>query len=43
MERYKITADQAFQVVTRVSQQINRGLSDVADELTRTGSLPGTG
>jgi GAF domain-containing protein len=43
MERYKITADQAFQVLARVSQQTNRRLTDIADELTRTGSVPGTG
>ena len=43
MERYKITADQAFQVLARVSQQTNRRLADVADELTQTGSVPGTG
>jgi len=43
MERYKITADQAFQVLARVSQQTNRRLADVADELTRTGSVPGAG
>ena len=43
MERYKITADQAFQVLARASQQTNRRLADVADELTQTGSVPGTG
>ncbi len=40
MERYRITADQAFQVLARVSQQTNRKLVDVAEELTRTGAVP---
>ena len=39
MERFKITADQAFTVLTRTSQQSNRKLYDVADELTETGQL----
>jgi GAF domain-containing protein len=43
MERYRISADQAFQVLARVSQQTNRRLADVADELTRTRSVPGAG
>ncbi|WP_091213515.1 GAF and ANTAR domain-containing protein [Geodermatophilus siccatus] len=43
MERYKLTGDQAFEVLARVSQQTNRRLVDVADELTRTGSVPGAG
>jgi AmiR/NasT family two-component response regulator len=41
MERYKITEDRAFAVLTRASQQRNIKLRDVADELVRTGSLPG--
>jgi GAF domain-containing protein len=43
MERYKLTGDQAFQVLARASQQTNRRLVDVADELTQTGSVPGAG
>ena len=43
MERYKLTADQAFQVLARVSQQTNRRLADIAEELTQTGSVPGAG
>ena len=41
MERYKITEDRAFAVLTRASQQSNIKLREVADELVRTGSLPG--
>ncbi len=43
MERYRLTADQAFQVLARVSQQTNRKLVDVAEELTQTGTVPGAG
>lgn len=47
MERYKITADQAFLLLAKVSQDTNQRLVDVADDLTRTGVLetqaaPGT-
>ena len=41
MERYKITDDRAFAVLTRASQQSNIKLREVADQLVRTGSLPG--
>ena len=41
MERHKLTADQAFGVLTRVSQELNRKLADVAGELTDTGAVPG--
>jgi GAF domain-containing protein len=41
MERYKITEDRAFAVLARASQQANTKLRDVAEELVRTGSLPG--
>ena len=41
MERHKLTADQAFAVLTRVSQELNRKLADVAGELTATGAVPG--
>ncbi|MFD2091815.1 GAF and ANTAR domain-containing protein [Blastococcus deserti] len=40
MERYKITADQAFGVLARASQELNRKLVDVAHELTDTGAVP---
>ncbi|WP_232807111.1 GAF and ANTAR domain-containing protein [Geodermatophilus chilensis] len=43
MERYRLTADQAFQVLARVSQQTNRKLVDVAEELTQTGAVPDAG
>lgn len=39
MERHKFTADQAFQVLARVSMQANRRLRDVADHLVTTGEL----
>jgi GAF domain-containing protein len=41
MERFKITADEAFLLLTRVSQETNRKLRDVADDLTHTGTLRG--
>jgi GAF domain-containing protein len=37
MERYKITADQAFALLARTSQDTNRKLIDVAEYLTTTG------
>ena len=40
MERHKLTADQAFGVLARVSQELNRKLFDIAREFTDTGSLP---
>ncbi|MFC8190990.1 GAF and ANTAR domain-containing protein [Cellulomonas sp. NPDC057328] len=39
MERHKLTGDRAFAVLTRVSQDTNRRLRDVADELVATGQL----
>ena len=42
MERHKITAEQAFTLLTRASQRSNVKLRDIADELTRTGHLTGT-
>jgi GAF domain-containing protein len=41
MERYRISADQAFRLLTRVSQQRNRKLRDLAAELTDTRQLTG--
>ena len=39
MERFKITPDQAFGLLSAASQQTNRKLSDVAEALTQTGEL----
>jgi GAF domain-containing protein len=39
MERYRLTAVQAFDLLVRASSLTNRKLRDVADELTSTGSL----
>lgn len=39
MERYKLTADQAFALLTRVSQQSNIKLVDVARSLTDGGEI----
>jgi GAF domain-containing protein len=41
MERHKIKEDDAFTILTRASQRTNRKLRDVAQELVRTGALPG--
>ena len=40
MERHKLTADQAFGVLARVSQELNRKLADVAREVSDTGAVP---
>jgi GAF domain-containing protein len=40
MERYKITSDQAFTVLTRASSVTHLKLRDVAEALTRTGEVP---
>jgi GAF domain-containing protein len=39
IERYRVTADQAFQLLARASMTTNRKLRDVADHLVRTGEL----
>jgi GAF domain-containing protein len=39
MERFRITADQAFDVLAEVSQETNRKVFAIAEELTRTGTL----
>ena len=39
MERFKITADEAFSVLAKVSQDSNRKLHQVAEELATTGAL----
>jgi len=41
MERYKITAEQAFTLLTHASQRTNVKLRDVAEELVTTGVLAG--
>nr|WP_166503713.1 GAF and ANTAR domain-containing protein [Modestobacter marinus] len=40
MDRHKLTADQAFQVLAQMSMRANRKLHAVADELVHTGVLP---
>jgi GAF domain-containing protein len=40
MERYKLTADQAFQLLAQASMHANRKVRDIADDLVRTGALP---
>jgi len=39
MERYKITADAAFALLARISQDTNRKLTEVAEQLSQTGAL----
>jgi hypothetical protein len=41
MERFKMTAEQAFAVLSRISQQSNVKLRDVAQRLIDTGETPG--
>ena len=41
IERYKMTPDQAFQLLARASMNANRKVRDIADNLVRTGELPG--
>jgi len=42
MERHKLTADVAFQVLVRRSMQTNRKVRELAEELVTTGFLPGS-
>jgi GAF domain-containing protein len=42
MERYKLTPDQAFQALTRVSMETNTKVREIADRFVRTGELPGS-
>ena len=37
IERYKLTADQAFQALAQVSMRTNAKVRDVAEQLVRTG------
>jgi AmiR/NasT family two-component response regulator len=41
MERYKITPDQAFQLLAQASMNANRKVRDIAEELVHTGELSG--
>jgi AmiR/NasT family two-component response regulator len=41
MERFKVTAEQAFTVLARASQDTNNQLRDVAQRLIDTGKSPG--
>jgi AmiR/NasT family two-component response regulator len=41
MERYGVTADAAFGVLSRVSQAENMKLAEIARRLAETGQLPG--
>jgi AmiR/NasT family two-component response regulator len=43
MERERITADQAFDVLRRASQHMNIKLREVAETLVETGESPNTG
>ncbi|MCW2636307.1 MAG: Two-component response regulator receiver and and CheY domain, partial [Blastococcus sp.] len=40
MERHRLTAHQAFDLLVRTSSTTNRKLRDIADELAETGQLP---
>jgi AmiR/NasT family two-component response regulator len=40
MERFKLAADQAFQVLARVSMETNTKVRDVALRFVETGELP---
>lgn len=42
MERFKVTGDQAFTLLVRASQDSNRKLTEIADELVTSGQLPST-
>jgi len=42
MERYRLTAQQAFELLVRSSTHTNRKLFAIAEELTTTGALPET-
>jgi GAF domain-containing protein len=41
MERFKLTADQAFQALTRVSMDTNTKVRDIAERFVQTGELRG--
>jgi AmiR/NasT family two-component response regulator len=41
MERYNVSGERAFLVLTRISQDTNRKLHDIAAELVRERTVPG--
>ena len=41
MERFKLSAEEAFGVLARLSQEQNVKLFELASRLTQTGDLPG--
>jgi AmiR/NasT family two-component response regulator len=41
MERFKLTADQAFQALARVSMKTNIKVRDIAERFVETGDLRG--
>jgi GAF domain-containing protein len=43
MERFKMTADQAFQALARVSMETNTKVRDIAERFVQTGELRGEG
>jgi len=43
MERERISAEQAFDILRRASQHLNRKLGDIAKDLVDTGERPATG
>lgn len=43
MERERITADQAFDILRRASQHLNRKLREIAQDIVETGERPETG
>jgi AmiR/NasT family two-component response regulator len=43
MERFKLTADQAFQALARVSMETNRKVRDIAERFVDTGELRDAG
>jgi hypothetical protein len=43
MERERVTADEAFDILRRASQHLNRKLKEVAQDLVETGERPDTG
>jgi AmiR/NasT family two-component response regulator len=40
MERQRLSAGEAFDLLRRASQRLNRKLAEVAQHLTETGELP---
>ena len=41
MERYQLSAEEAFGVLARLSQEQNMKLYELASRLTQTGQVPG--